>query len=239
MPIADFHVSQALRTFVSGANPVLDAVGRAGSLLATSDSEDEGRLARLLEQSRRAFGSVVAPGTTAWEQSSVEQRCAWWAGRIGELVALPIAAPQTLGPLAERYPVQATITLAGRALVVCAVARECGTATVDEQVAILARQVLGRDLVRAEPEPTASAPQVLQPGGGVLGTIQTMLDLGLTLRSSLSDIGSEVERLAPARKTRLSDRLLLVAVIREVKTQQTQLRATAADALRAHAPQPG
>jgi len=228
MTITDAHVCGALGAFVSGAQPLLASLDRVGGRLDADAPAEEGRLARLLEVSRRATGSLTVPGTAAWSEAAPAQRCAWWANRIGEVVAIPVAAPQTLGSLADRIPVRAVVTLAGRGLVVCAVAREHGGVSEERQVALLAREILGRDIA---PTGTTWERTSSPVESGLLPTIRNAASLGWRLRSAIGELGSHLEQIQPTRRSGISDRLLAVAIVREVKSQRAQLRATADHAL--------
>lgn len=176
--ITDRHVIAALRPFVRGARPVLDALResdpfglrervRAG--LEDGENGGDGGERRLRERLLDQLASARVPGTAAWAAMDTDQRTHWWIHRVGRFTTLLAAVPGIGGALADRLPVQAALGAAGQGLLLTAIAGEHGLHDEDELVALLGAVLFKRDLRAAagdvpdgmpEPELAAKAEQL-------------------------------------------------------------------------------
>ncbi|MGI9064773.1 MAG: hypothetical protein ACR2FQ_13340 [Pseudonocardiaceae bacterium] len=146
--ITDRQVVAALRPFVRGTRPLLDALREADPFglreRAPSSSDDVDRT--LSDRVLDWAAGVHVPGTAAWAAMDVAARADWWVGRVGRFTALVAAVPGIGGALARRLPVQDVLGLAGQGLLVCALAGEHGVRDETEQVRILAAVLFRRQV---------------------------------------------------------------------------------------------
>jgi hypothetical protein len=158
-PISDRGMLAVLCPFVRATRPVLDA-------LAKQDPFDlRSRVYRGEEQLNRtvrhrvltALAEARVPGTPAWAEMSVEERCRWWVYRVGRFTTLLASVPGIWGALANRLPVQAAMGAAAQGLLLCAIAREHGVRDEDQVVAMLGAVMFKRDLGTAVTASTARA----------------------------------------------------------------------------------
>ena len=95
---------------------------------------------------------------------SLDYRTNWWVRRVGAVDTIMVAFPGVFGAVADRLPIQDVLGFGNQAIVLCAVARECGVDDYGHQVRLLAAVMCDRDLgadldVEAAPqaEPTESS----------------------------------------------------------------------------------
>jgi hypothetical protein len=94
------------------------------------------------------FDATDVPGTEAWSRMSLDKRASWWVNRVGALGTVAVAFPGFFGVLARRLPLQDILGFANQAMVIVAVARECGVTDHDELVRLLAAVLCKRNLPR-------------------------------------------------------------------------------------------
>jgi hypothetical protein len=98
------------------------------------------------ERVLRQIDAMQLPGSSAWHAMSVEQRCDWWARRVGRFLALLAGLPRFGGAITSRLPIRNMLGVAGQALVLCAIAAEHGITDRATQVRLIAKVLLDRDL---------------------------------------------------------------------------------------------
>lgn len=116
-----------------------------GDVPAGQDAGEQGRLDRLM----RRLDSMQLPGSSAWDAMTVDQRCDWWARRVGRFLALLAGLPNFGGVITSRLPVRNALGTVGQALVLSAIATEHAVYDQAHQVRLIAKIVLDRDLPRA------------------------------------------------------------------------------------------
>lgn len=228
MAADDVGLRYVLRGAVGGATSLLDALSRAGGSLADDAGAERSGTARVVTIVRRRLEAVGVPGAQGWTDKPLDERCRWWADRIAELIGGPVAVPRLLGPVNERVPVAAVLDTAGRALVVCAVAREIGGLDRDDQVDLLAGVLLGRVLPPADSSSPGQPEQL--PAGRHPDFLRSAVAIGTTLHRAVQGLRNDGP-IAPASRSRLSDRFLPVGVYRAVGAQKTSLREVATDTI--------
>lgn len=163
--VTDERIAGVLRPFVRATAPVLRTLRESDPLrlrrrtradsadsaedgalaLPDEDAAEPGRLDRLLRQ----LDSMHVPGSSAWDSMTIEQRCDWWAGRVGRFLALLAGLPRFGGAITSRLPIRNALGLAGQGLVLSAIAAEHGVTDNAVRVRLIARVVLDRDLSHA------------------------------------------------------------------------------------------
>jgi len=93
----------------------------------------------------RAVGERT-PGSPRWREVPVETRVDWWVTRIGISAGLAAAAPRFFGAVADRLPLQASLSAAASGMAVCATAHEHGRTAPEEWVPLLAEVLFDRSL---------------------------------------------------------------------------------------------
>lgn len=151
-PISDRAVLAVLCPFVRATRPVLDALAKTDPFdLGSRVRSGEEQLDRTLKD--RVLGALAdarVPGTRAWAEMSVQQRCGWWVYRVGRFTTLLASVPGIGGALANRLPVRPALGAAGQGLVLCAIAREYGVRDENQVVALLGAVLFHRDLLTAQ-----------------------------------------------------------------------------------------
>lgn len=113
-------------------------------LRASDEADDPGLLDKLMNQ----LDGMRLPGSTTWDAMTVEQRCDWWTKRIGRFLALIAGLPNLGGVITSRLPIRNALGITGQGLVLGAIAAEHGIHDQTEQVRLLAKVLLERDLPR-------------------------------------------------------------------------------------------
>lgn len=158
--VTDERVAGVLRPFVRAAVPVLQVLResdplRLGGRTQAAEVPPEERLDGAGQRTGvvGAFDTLVRtldrmhlPGSTAWRGMSVGQRCDWWAGRVGTVVALAAGLPRFGGVVTSRLPIRNALGLAGQGLVLTAIAGEHGLTERGEVVRLLAKVLLDREI---------------------------------------------------------------------------------------------
>ncbi|KAA0022606.1 hypothetical protein [Antrihabitans cavernicola] len=163
-PLGDQEVVDVLTRVVGIIDPVLEVLSSTDPLGIkgrTKDDAPAGSLAdRGLDAVAWAFNAADVPGTKAWDEKSVDERCEWWVRRVGALNNLVVAFPNVLGPLAQRLPLQKMLGFGNQAIVLIATARERGVTDRHDQVRLLAQVLCQRTIPDdVTPGPNAAAPQ--------------------------------------------------------------------------------
>jgi hypothetical protein len=148
--IDDADVACALSRAVRVINPVLDVLSRADPFGFKGRSHHlgvaDGSVDKALDAVAWVLNTADVPGTQAWKQMDLESRVNWWVRRVGALDTVLVAFPGVFGVVADRLPIQDALGFANQAIVLCAVARECGIDDYGEQVRLLAAVMCDRDL---------------------------------------------------------------------------------------------
>lgn len=157
--VTDERVAAVLRPFVRAAAPVLAVLRgsdplrlrrrfRSGRREPLPGAEHGGaprepdRMQRLL----RRLDAMRLPGSSAWDAMSVEERCDWWAQRVGRVLALVAGLPNFGGVITSRLPLRNALGTAGQGLVLTAIAAEHGIDDRAVQVQLIAEVLLEREL---------------------------------------------------------------------------------------------
>ncbi|GGG14915.1 hypothetical protein GCM10007304_31210 [Rhodococcoides trifolii] len=109
-------------------------------------SDTDTRLDQALDAVAWVFDATDVPGTEAWSTMSLDKRTSWWVNRVGALGTIAVAFPGFFGVLARRLPLQDILGFSNQAMVIVAVARECGVTDHDELVRLLAAVLCKRNL---------------------------------------------------------------------------------------------
>ena len=168
--IDDAEVACALSRAVRIINPVVDVLSRADPFGLKGRSHHlgvaDGSVDKALDALAWVLDSADVPGTRAWEHMTLDDRVKWWVRRVGAVDTVLVAFPGVFGVVADRLPIQDALGFANQAIVLCAVARECGVDDYGQQVRLLAAVMCGRDLCAvahadeaddAEPTPEAES----------------------------------------------------------------------------------
>lgn len=100
----------------------------------------------LLHKLLRQLDGMRLPGSSTWDAMSVDERCGWWAQRVGRLVAVVAGLPRFGGALTSRLPIRNALGLAGQGLVLSAIAAEHGVTDHATRVRLIATVLLDREL---------------------------------------------------------------------------------------------
>ncbi|MEU6266612.1 hypothetical protein [Saccharopolyspora shandongensis] len=143
--LTDERIAAVLRPFVRATAPVLDALRESDPLRLRGRSGDldaDGVLQKVLRQ----LDGMQVPGSSAWDAMSIEQRCDWWASRVGRFLALVAGLPRFGGVITSRLPIRNALGITGQGLVLCAIAAEHGVTDQAVKVQLIAEVLLGREL---------------------------------------------------------------------------------------------
>lgn len=153
MPTAqldDARVACVLRRVVAVINPVVDVLSRVDPLGLKGRSHHlgvaDGSVDKALDALAWVLNTADVPGTKAWADMDLDARVNWWVRRVGALDTVLVAFPGVFGVVADRLPIQDTLGFANQAIVLCAVARECGVVDYGQQVRLLGAVMCDRDL---------------------------------------------------------------------------------------------
>ena len=148
--IDDSEVACALRRAVGIINPVVDVLSRADPFGLKGRTHHlgaaDGSIDKALDALAWALNSADVPGTQAWEEMTLDDRTNWWVRRVGAVDTILVAFPGVFGAVADRLPIQDVLGFTNQAIVLCAVARECGVVDYGHQVRLLAAVMCDRDL---------------------------------------------------------------------------------------------
>jgi hypothetical protein len=199
--IRDADVACVLARAVRIINPVVDGLSRADPFGLKGRSHHlgvaDGSLDKALDALAWLLNTADVPGTLTWEHMDLDARTNWWVKRVGALDTVLVAFPGVFGAVADRLPIQDALGFANQAIVLCAVARECGVTDYGQQVRLLGAVMCGRDL-GAVSTVAASVPQAdsPSPAGTPAGLVKSLWQVVGLLRG----IGDElVKRPRPRR----------------------------------------
>jgi hypothetical protein len=229
MALNDQQRRRALRAVVAGATVVLDGLHRVGGSLADGPERDRNGMSRVAVAARRRLTTGTVPGSPGWAERPLDDRCRWWADRIGELTGAPATVPRLLGSLGGKLPIAAVLDSAGRGLVVCAVAREIGGLDPDRQVDLIAAVTLGRSL-RSDDDTGPAADDEPATGPGAADLLRSTIQLGTTLHRAVGDRRDRSPG-PPVPGPRITDRVVLVGLYRSVSERKKALREVAAQTI--------
>jgi hypothetical protein len=155
-----------------------------------------------------------------------EERSNWWVDRMGIVSSLAGSASELLGPAADAVPLAATLRIASRGLVTCAVAREHAVIDPSAQARLLGQVLLGRDVApnTASASPVAIA---LDPTPGPVGIVRSTVRIGRDLLALHSDLAAGLEIAEDGPRRSVLGRIPAVGVIRSFTDQRSTLRADA------------
>ncbi|MDT5078018.1 MAG: hypothetical protein QOJ80_2655 [Mycobacterium sp.] len=146
----DAAVACALNRAVRVINPVVDGLSQADPFGFKERSHHlgvaDGSVDKALDAVAWVLNTADVPGTQAWEEMDVDDRVNWWVRRVGALNTVLVAFPGVFGVLADRLLIQDALGFTNQAIVLCAVARECGVHDYGQQVRLLASVLCDRDL---------------------------------------------------------------------------------------------
>lgn len=169
--LTDERIAAVLRPFVRATAPVLKALRECDPLglrrrfrgediatpLETDEdlparregpSEDEVGVTRpgVLDMIMRRLDAMQLPGSSTWDAMTVDERCDWWAGRVGRFLALLTGLPRFGGLITSKLPIRNALGMAAQGLVLSAIAAEHGVTSSADRVRLIAKVVLDRDL---------------------------------------------------------------------------------------------
>ncbi|MGW0890575.1 hypothetical protein [Saccharopolyspora sp. NPDC002578] len=128
----------------AGGAGVADGADADGGRAGTEHEPDKGP--GLLQKMLRQLDGMRLPGSSTWDAMGVDERCDWWAQRVGRLVAVVAGLPRFGGALTSRLPIRNALGLAGQGLVLSAIAAEHGVTDHPTRVRLIAKVLLDRDL---------------------------------------------------------------------------------------------
>ncbi|MCI2417698.1 hypothetical protein MOQ72_09685 [Saccharopolyspora sp. K220] len=143
--LTDERIAAVLRPFVRATAPVLDALREADPLRLRGRADDlaaDGALRKVLRQ----LDAMQVPGSSTWDAMSVEQRCDWWATRVGRFLALVAGLPRFGGVITSRLPIRNALGITGQSLVLCAIAAEHGVTDQAVKVQLIGAVLLDREI---------------------------------------------------------------------------------------------
>lgn len=114
--------------------------------LAELGGTDAPAKAGAVQKLMRQLDGMQLPGSSTWDEMTVEQRCDWWARRVGRFLALLAGLPRFGGAITSRLPIRNALGVAGQGLVLCAIAAEHGVTDQTLQVRLIAKVLLEREL---------------------------------------------------------------------------------------------
>ncbi|WP_243789872.1 hypothetical protein [Saccharopolyspora gloriosae] len=123
-----------------------DTAGRKDERESADSGDESGNGPGLLHKLLRQLDGMRLPGSSTWDAMSVDQRCDWWAQRVGRLVAVVAGLPRFGGALTSRLPIRNALGLAGQGLVLSAIAAEHGATDHATRVRLIAKVLLEREL---------------------------------------------------------------------------------------------
>lgn len=135
----------ALRADVDDPADVLAEARRPGRAEDLESAGDHG-IADLPLRVVRRLVDVVIPDDDEWAALPEERRRDWWVSRISNVASLASGLPRLAGRAADLLPLRNALGAAVQALAVLAVARERGIRGREQQVSLLARILIERDL---------------------------------------------------------------------------------------------
>jgi hypothetical protein len=148
--IDDADVACVLRRAVRVINPVVDALASTDPFGLKGRSHRlgvaDGSIDKALDALAWVLNTADVPGTQAWEDKDLDGRVDWWVHRVGALDTVLVAFPGVFGVIADRLPIQDVLGFTNQAIVLCAVARECGVHDYGQQVRLLGAVMCDRDL---------------------------------------------------------------------------------------------
>jgi hypothetical protein len=198
--IDDADVARVLDRAVRIINPVIDVLSRADPFGLKGRSHHigaaDGSVDKALDALAWVLNTADVPGTQAWADMTLDDRVDWWVHRVGAVDTVLVAFPGVFGVVADRLPVQDVLGFVSQAVVLCAVARECGVDDYERQVRLLAAVMCRRDVgTGAGDGPTAES-DATDAGGGPGAFVAALWRLAGVMRA----IGGEiVKRPRPRR----------------------------------------
>lgn len=165
--IDDAEVACALSRAVRIINPVVDLLSRADPFGLKGRShhlgDADGSVDKALDALAWVLNTADVPGTQAWKDMTLDDRVNWWVRRVGAVDTVLVAFPGVFGVIADRLPIQDALGFANQAIVLCAVARECGVDDYGQQVRLLAAVMCGRELPVDKAAAAAAAAADVEP----------------------------------------------------------------------------
>ena len=148
--IDDADVACTLSRAVRVINPVVDVLSRADPFGLKGRSHRlgaaDGSVDKALDALAWVLNTADVPGSQGWEDMTPDDKVNWWVRRVGAVDNVLVAFPGVFGVVADRLPIQDLLGFANQAIVLCAIARECGIEDYGQQVRLLAAVMCDRDL---------------------------------------------------------------------------------------------
>lgn len=194
--ITDADVAGVLHRAVGLINPLLDVLSRTDPLglkgrtrhLGAADSAVD----RTLDALAWVLNTADVPGTQSWDEMDLDARINWWVRRVGALDTILVAFPGVFGFVADRLPVQDLLGFTNQAVVLCAVARECGVDDRRQQVRLLAEVMCGRrlpaDLADADDGEESARSEPAGTDRTPMGLAKTLWQLAGVLRAITGEL---------------------------------------------------
>jgi hypothetical protein len=189
----DAAVACALNRAVRIINPVVDVLSRADPFGFKGRSHHlggaDGSVDMALDAVAWVLNTADVPGTQAWEEMDLDPRVNWWVRRVGALNTVLVAFPGVFGVVADRLLIQDALGFTNQAIVLCAVARECGVHDYGQQVRLLASVMCDRDLGASVDAAQASQqPESAQGDGAPVALVKALWHVAGLMRA----IGDEL-----------------------------------------------
>ncbi|MEU0496192.1 hypothetical protein [Mycobacterium sp. NPDC006124] len=203
--IDDADVACALSRAVRVINPVVDLLSRSDPFGLKDRShrvgDSAGSVDRALDALSWVLNTADVPGTQAWTEMDLDDRIDWWVHRVGAVDTVLVAFPGVFGAVADRLPLQDALGFASQAIVLCAVARECGVDDYGQQVRLLASVMCGRELPADAYDDSVAAEPVPEPDSSPLdGTPLALLKPLWRVAGQLRAIGGELGKRSRPRR---------------------------------------
>ncbi|WP_284225398.1 hypothetical protein [Mycobacterium antarcticum] len=192
--IDDADVAGVLDRAVRIINPVIDVLSRVDPFGLKGRShhlgDADGSVDKALDALAWVLNTADVPGTQAWAGMTLDDRVHWWVRRVGAVDTVIVAFPGVFGVVADRLPVQDVLGFASQAIVLCAVARECGIDDYGRQVRLLASVMCHREIGAADEAEPSAEPESPDAGSGPGAFVAALWRIAGVMRA----IGGEIAK---------------------------------------------
>ena len=191
MTLSDAQLIDVLNGTVDAVDGVLHLLADSDPLSLKQRDDDEDRSAA--GAAAWALDSAHWPGTTSWDELSVDDRADWWVSRIGSVATAAVAFPGVFGVWSRALPLSNWLAYADHALILRAVTREYGVTSRAVGVTMLADILFGRDVSELVAGVDDEAPSDASAGSDEDGVVERTWRIGTTLYELSKSLDSRPE----------------------------------------------